>query len=377
MWTSSGWGLRGRCDSPPAPAALPDRKLRGCARLRAVRVWCRGDRHRGLRLGLRHSHPGRRRRHRGSRRELPAAQPAARVLDPGLPRGANLRRALLRHRGLDARAVRRRLAAGQLRDPAGGDHELRPEDAAQLLLEPVDQPRDPLSGGRLRVGLRLRAVRGRLALVPRRLLDGVAPASDRGSHQGPCEAGRDHARGRAGGRAGGIHRHPAALRHTHLAARDLAAELRRVQGRHGERGAAPRPDRRRLDGSHDERRPPLPREAWRCACDVRAHGCAGVLAWARFRHVPRRRLDRIRPHVSPDRALRAAAPFASASRSQPRDLRADISNPSTDARSDQCGLSDPEPVRARRGPPRGRVRYLPHAAGADSRPDILGRFLHP
>ena len=208
-----GWAPRGRCDPPAAAAArLADRKLARGPGARPLRFCGGGPGDRPLRPGLRRAGAGRGRGRDRPRRQLSRAKSQARLLAPGLSRRADLRRSLLRDRRLIARPVRWRAAAGQLRDPAGRDHELRPQDPPQLLLLDVDQPRHPLSRRGLRVGLRIRRPRGPLGAVPRGFLDCLASqAAERGA-QGTRAPGGADAWGGPARRFAVFRPHPAAVR---------------------------------------------------------------------------------------------------------------------------------------------------------------------
>ena len=192
-----------------APAGVSCRAVTRRASRCPLCICCRGPRGSALRPGLRH--PRARvwccdRRPRG---QLSGQESEANLLGPGLRRLARGRVPFLLSRGLGRRPVRGRDAPGQLRHPARRGHELRPQDPAQLLLEPVDQPRDPLPGLRLCVGLPVRLAGLDVGRLPGRVLERIAPAPDGGAIRPP--EGLRHLPGRRD--APGccrLHLHPAA-----------------------------------------------------------------------------------------------------------------------------------------------------------------------
>jgi hypothetical protein len=88
-------------------------------------------------------------------------------------------------------------------------------------------------------------------------------------------------------------------------------------------------------------------------------------------------MDCLRPLVSRDATLCAAAPAAARASQQPRYLRADVSRSAPAAgRAGRC-VSDPEHLRPGGGAAAGRLRDISHARGAAPGPDIFGGFVHP
>ena len=234
----------GRCEAAEAAAArLAGRELPRGQGVRVLRLRRRGPGHRPVWAGLRH--PGPRpghHRHR-PRRQLPRPGAQAAHARPGRARRPRVRRPRLLPGRLRARHIRRNPPAGKPRDRPGRGDELRPQDPAQLLLEPVDQPRDPLPGRGLRVGLPLRGAGRPLGGVPWGFLDGVAPAPDGSRAERSARGARGGRARRARGRAGRLHRAAAAGRRGAHAADRLAAQLRQLPRRDGEPGPAAGADR--------------------------------------------------------------------------------------------------------------------------------------
>ena len=342
-------------------AGLADRALDRGTRFCVFGVLGRDAGHRPVRPGLHRADPGLRRDRDRPRRQLSRAQPQTRALAPGVSRCVGLRRPLLCDRRLRAGPFRRRPAPGQFRHPARGDHELRPEDATQLLLEHVDQPRDPLSRGCLCVGLRVRNPSRSVGPLPRRFLDRIASEADGGRGARAGARARPDVGGRDLGGSGLVCRGAAAVRRADLSAGDLAPELLELQGRPGKSGPAAGPADRRLDRCVEQRRPAFPRAPRRRSGDVRADRSARLLAGAGVRRISRWRVDHDEPRVSGDAAIRPATIHATGPAAQPGHVRADVSRSPTLARCDQRRVSDPEPLRAGGRPARGRVRHVSHA----------------
>ena len=372
---SSESGPSGRCETLASAAGLAHRALGRGTRLRVFGICRRGARHRSLWTGLRGAGH---RRHRGGHRprgQLPRTQPQTWFLAPGVPRRAGVRCPFLFDRRLRARPFRRHPAAGQFRNPAGRDHELRLEDAPQLLLEPLDQPCDPLSRRCLRVGLHVRNSPRAMDSLSRRVLDRLASEAHGGGGPGAGAGAHPDACRRHPGRSRLVCRGASADGYPDLPARHLSAELLELQRRPREPGPPTGPAHRRSDGRDDQRRPALSGKARRCARDVRADRRPRLLARPGFRPVSRWRLDSHESRLPRDAAIRATAIPATCAAPQPRHLRADISGPTTAAGRDQRRLPDREPVRAGDRAARGCLRNFPHARAFATGPDILGRLL--
>src|SRR5207253_9581115 len=97
-------------------------------------------------------------------------------------------------------------------------------------------PRDPLSGGGLRLGLRLRRAGGAVDAVSRGFLARIARAPPEPRAEGAGQTTDRVARRVVGGGTRPVRRRAAAFGRPHLAARALAAEINAIPGRIGERG---------------------------------------------------------------------------------------------------------------------------------------------
>src|SRR5438477_1543830 len=146
----SGWSGRYEGFGPAAPTAgLAGRGLGGRPRFRPGRVRGGGAVDRALWTGLPPAPAGGWFGGRRTLAELAAAAPAPREPAPGRDRGADLSLPRLLVAGLGGGPVRRAAATGKLRCPSDRGHQLRPQDQAQPLLQPLDQPGGPLPGRRL------------------------------------------------------------------------------------------------------------------------------------------------------------------------------------------------------------------------------------
>src|SRR5712691_7591573 len=322
---SRGQGSLGLFKAIPL-ARFAGRKLSRRSGVRLFRLRGRDSGGRPLRPGLCRA-GGRARGDRDrSCRELPRAKPETRVPAPGRARRTGVRGPRILPRRFSGRVLRRCAPAGKLRDPAGRGHELRPQDAPQLLLELLDQPRDHLSGRGLRVGLPLRRPACALGGLPRRLLGGVKPAPDGRAGQ-PAAPGRGHHSRRSARARHGHIRLPATTEpRPQRPGADFAAELRRIQGRDGKPGAASGSAQRRPIRRDGQRRPSFPRTAWRRPRDVRAHGSSRVLARIGVRHLSKRRVDRFQPQLRHVSALHPAAAAPAGAPEQPRHFRPVVSD---------------------------------------------------